>query len=253
MTVVGENLLWGGATVDGIKPIDLGNGKVAYERAPYEFSTPYGETIQMPATTIKSEEMSVEDGGLCIPAYCWEADANQWVRKKALAPDGITETEHPTYSKMEAMAMWLADTLEIESQNWQDANSPERVESEQRARSLLGNKIGTPKIDYGGMTFVEENGKFVWDSRVYVVDSNGEPVRDDSGNVMEKPMLFMSYVELKVNQSLMAWENVRGEKIEIMLDANLDDISYYEQHGTTPFVLTEEQYSAMVVSLTSAN
>jgi len=108
--VVGENLVYNGATIEGLKPIDQGDEKVAYERAPYSFTTEYGETIDMPATNVQPE---IKNGKLCIPAHCWDAEAGEngaWVRAHMMDLDETgneVETTAEVYSLREGMQVLL--------------------------------------------------------------------------------------------------------------------------------------------------
>lgn len=252
VTVVGDGLrMPNGDLIEGLTLIDLGDGNYAYERAPYEFATEYGETINMPATRIASADARVDENGkLCIPAHCWDAESNQWVRKKALAPDGIIETEYPTYSKMEAMAMWLLETLDIDNPNWRDADSPERAESQARSSVEMGTRKNSPDIQVQGMDYYLKT-TTVYDSRIYILDEDGNPVRDESGLVIEKPIRFMNYAELSTGQSVAIWIDAEGEKREIMIDGGLGDIAYFYENDVTPFTMTQAEYDAIMASLTS--
>jgi hypothetical protein len=214
--------------------------------AEYEFSV-NGETYLMPEHSV---ELTVEDGKLCQSAQCLEN--GKWVRVRALAPDGITETEHPAYSKMEAMVMWLAETLKFENPNWQDASSPEREQSKERAREILGTRPNSPVISYEGVTYYLDT-RTVFDSALYLVDELGVPIRNEQGKVVEVPIGFMCYGDVSGGQSLVGWEESDGGISEIFLDAKLGNISYYGEHETTPFVLTQAEYDEIMTSLTSAN
>jgi len=152
-TVSGDKITQNDVEIPDLTIVLAEDGKTyTFLGVPYDFEA-NGVTYKMPfGETYKPEDMTVNaKGQLCIPARCLENGA--WVRAKVIAPDGITETEYPAYSKMEVMVMWLAETLKIENPNWQERNSPERVTSFGRGMTNMGTRNNSPLIYVNGVKY----------------------------------------------------------------------------------------------------
>jgi len=63
--------------------------------------------------------------------------------------------------------------------------------------------------------------------------------------------MYLGYAELSTSQSVVKWNGADGKKKEIMVDAALSNIGYYNEHQVSPFVMTEEEYQAVMAYLTS--
>jgi hypothetical protein len=238
--------------IPGVIEIDQTTGKT--ERT-YSFTLPDdGRVIQLTTSGQVGVDVTIgvdANGNTVVTIEgARYSKENGWTQARALAPDGITETEHPALSKDEFEVMVLAETLKVTEPNWEDPNSATRKESKQRSDELTDGK-GVPRRTYEGVEYFVGGG--VYDSRVYIVDENGIPVRAENGKIVEIPTVFHTSLNMtQTGQTLGALE-INGVATKFVIDAPIGEFADYKKKGVTSWTMTQAEYDAVMSALTPAN
>lgn len=218
-------------------------------RAPYQF-TFEGETFSLPyPSRYQADDLTLTpEGDLALSAHLWRE--GDWQRKKVLDPEG-KETEFPKYSTDEAEVMILKETTKVTEPNWEDENSATRALSKARADKMMGVTPGVPKIIYKEIKY--NTGGGIHANGIFIVDDFGVPVRDKNGKVVEKPAVFYASNNLpQTGQSIVVLE-INGESTKIIIDSPVTTYKEAVSKGVTSFVMTQEEYDAIMSALTPAN